>query len=89
MMKLPNSLFRQKEGAQREEEAGDRRKGHQTGTPTPAQTLPQVQLGQRCRMGGTGDNMEGGVGFHFTAGAEGARDQSYPLTIRMEGVSER
>ena len=36
MMFAPNSLFRQKEGAQGEEEkeAGDRRKAGSTGTPT-------------------------------------------------------
>ena len=52
-------------------------------------TLPQVQLSQRCRMRGTRENMDSGVGFHSTEGAEGARDQSYPLTIGMEGATER
>ena len=28
--------------------------------------------------------MDGGVGLYSTGGAEGARDQSYPLTIGME-----
>ena len=30
--------------------------------------LPQVQLGQGRRMRGAGENMDGGVGFHFTGG---------------------
>ena len=38
---------------------------------------------------GTRENMDGGVGFHSKGGAEGARDQSYPLTIQMEGATER
>ena len=43
------------------------------------QQLPQIHLGQRCQMRGTGGNMDGGVGFHSTGRAEGARDQLYPL----------
>ena len=35
----PNSLVRQKEG-KTEEEAGDRRKRGQTGTPTPGEDAP-------------------------------------------------
>ena len=52
-------------------------------------TLPQVQLCQGCRMRGTGENMNGGVGLYYTEGAAGARDQSCPLTIGMEGATER
>ena len=52
-------------------------------------TLLQVQLSQGCRMRGTVENMEGGVGYSFTGGAEEAGDQSYPLTIEMEGATER
>ena len=53
-----------------------------------ARTIPQVSLGQGRCMRGTGENMDGGVGFHSTGGAEGARDQSYFLTIGMEGVTK-
>ena len=48
-------------------------------------TLAQVQLGQRYRMRGTEENIDSGTRFHSTGRAEGARDQSYPLTIGMEG----
>ena len=54
-----------------------------------AQTLLQVQLGHGCRMRETGENIDGGVGFHSPGGAEKARDESYPLTIGMEGDTER
>ena len=40
-------------------------------------------------MRGTGENLDGSVGFHFTGGAEGATDQSNPVTIGVEGVTER
>ena len=39
-MIAPNSPARQKEGVQVEEEAGDRRKGGQIGTPTPGVDTP-------------------------------------------------
>ena len=71
MMIALNSLVRQKEGAQREEE------GEAEGpirTPITTRMLPRVQLSQRCRMRGTGENIDGGVWFHSTGGAEGARD---------------
>ena len=70
MMFAPNSLVRQKEGAQRRrkrreiEEKEDRQELRRQ-----VQTLPQIQLGQGCRMRGTGENMDGGVGFHSTVGA--------------------
>ena len=54
-----------------------------------ARTLPQVQLGQGCRLRGRGENMDVGVGFHSTGGADGARDQSYLLTIGMERATEK
>ena len=54
-----------------------------------AQTIPHVQLGQGFRMRGTGENMVGGVRFHSIGGAEGARDQSYLLMIRIEIATER
>jgi len=38
--------------------------------------------GVRCKEQET--NMDGGVGLYSTGGAEGARNQSYPLTIGME-----
>ena len=46
MMFAPNSLVRQKEGAQgeEEEEAGGRRKAGSTGTPTPGADAPTVVL---------------------------------------------
>ena len=37
----------------------------------------------------TGENMDGGVGYQSAGGAEGAKDQSYPLTVGMEGATER
>ena len=33
--------------------------------------------------------MDGGVGFQSSRGAEVAKDQSYPLTIGVEGATER
>ena len=65
-MMAPNSLARQNHGAQEEEkeEAGDRRKGFQTGTPTPGADASQVHLDQGCWMRGTGENLDGGVGFN-------------------------
>ena len=74
MMIALNSLVRQKEGAQGEEEKAVK------------PTLPQVKLGQGCQMRGTVENMDGGVGFHSTGRA---RDQSYHLTIGMEGATEK
>ena len=32
--------------------------------------------------------MDGGVGFYSTGGAKRAKDQSYPLTIGMDGATE-
>ena len=52
MIFAPNSLVRQKEGAQgeeEEEEAGGRRKGRLTEIRRQALTLPQVQLRTLCR----------------------------------------
>ena len=90
MMISPNSHVRQKEEDQEEEEeAGGERKGGPTGTPSPGAGAPIFQLGQGYRMQGTGENMDDGVGFQSTRWAEGARDQSYPLTIGMEGAIER
>ena len=40
-------------------------------------------------MRGTGEDMNGGVGRQSTGGAGGARDQSYPLTIEIEGAKDR
>jgi len=62
MMIAPNSC--PSEGG---DSGGGGRKGGWTGSPT----LPQVQLGQGCRMQGTGENMDGGVGSQSTGGAEG------------------
>ena len=40
-------------------------------------------------MRGIRENIDGGVGFQSTRGAEGARDQSYSVTIEMEGATEK
>ena len=76
MMIIPISLVRQNEGAQgeKEEQAGDRRKGGPTGTPTPGADAFIGQVGQRCRERGTGENMDGRVGFCSTGGTERARN---------------
>ena len=87
MMIAPNSLVHQKEGTQKEEEEGEQVEEKEV--RCQARTLPQNQLGQGYRMRGTGENMDGGVGRQSTGGAEGARDHSYPLTIGMEGATER
>ena len=71
------------------EEEGGRRNGGPTGTRTPGADAPQVRLGQGYKMRRIGENMDGGVSYQSTGGAEGARDQSYPLTIGMEGTIER
>ena len=47
-----------------------------------APTLLQVQLGQGCRMRGTGEIVDGGEGFHSTGEGKGTRDP-YPLSIGM------
>ena len=76
MMIAPNSLARQKEGAQ-----GWRRKRREIEEKEvkqqlrrQARTLPQVQLSQGCQMRGTGEIMDGGMGFYSSGGVEGARD---------------
>ena len=61
MMIAPNSLVRQKEGTQgeeQEEEVGGRRKAGSIGTPTPGGVLDQG-----WRMRESGENIDGGVGF--------------------------
>ena len=40
-------------------------------------------------MRGTGEDMDGDVGRQSTGGAEEARDHSYPLTIGIEGDTDR
>ena len=55
-------------------EACDRRKGSQAGTPPPGADAPTGQTRSGCLMRGTGENMDGGVGFYFTGGQRGARD---------------
>ena len=89
LMIAPNSHVRQKEGAQGEgKEEVEEREDRQE-VRNQVRTLPQVQLGQGCGMRGAGENMDGGVGFHSTGGAERARDQSYPPTIGIEEATER
>ena len=51
-------------------------------TPTPSAD------GHGCRMRETGENMDGSVGFHSIGEKEGARDQSYPFMIGIEGATE-
>ena len=65
MMIDPNSLDRQKEGAQGEEdeEAGVKEREDRPELRCQARTLRQVQLCQGYRMRGIGENMDGGVGF--------------------------
>ena len=55
MMITPNSHARQKEVAQGEEdeEAGDRKRKAKQDLRRLARTIPQVKLGQGCRMRGT------------------------------------
>ena len=59
MMIAPNSLVRQKQGAQgeEEEEPVGRRKAWSIGTIDPTRS------GQECRMVGTKENMDCCVGF--------------------------
>ena len=71
MMITPNSLAGQKEG---EEEAGDQRKGDQTGTPTSGADAPTGLSCSECWMQGAGENMDGGMGLYSTVGAEGVSD---------------
>ena len=47
-------------------------------------SLPKLHLGQGRRMRRTGDDMDGGVARQSTGETEGARDQSYALTIATE-----
>ena len=42
--------------------------------PRLTRTFSQVQFGQGRRMGGTGENMDGGVGFHSIEGGRGESD---------------
>ena len=86
-----NSLARQKEGIQgvggrKRQRIKESEAKHEL--RRQARTLPQVFLGQGCWMRGTGENMDGGMGFHSAGRAEGARNQFYPLTIRMEGATK-
>ena len=76
MMIVPNSLVRQKEEAQRRRRKRQEVKETKTRQELRRQTrtLPPVQLSLGCHIRGTPENMDGGVGFHFTGEAEGARD---------------
>ena len=87
MMVAHNSLVRQKEGAQGEEEekAGGRRKGGPT--PRVDDPIGLTRSGVSDTRNRT-KNMDGAEGFHSIGGAEGAWDQSYPLTIGVEGATE-
>ena len=44
-----------------------------------------LQLSQGCLIQGTRENLDCGVGFHSTEGAEVAKDQSYPHDKNGEG----
>ena len=80
MMITPNSLARQKEGFHGEEAKDQKREAKQE-LRRQVRMLPLVHLSQGCRMRGTGENVDGDVGFHSTRRAEGVKDYSYPLTI--------
>ena len=71
MIIAPNSPARQKKV---EEEAGDRTKGGQTGTPTPGVDTPTGPFLSGVSDARNKRKDRGGVGFHSTGGAEGARD---------------
>ena len=91
-MIAPNSLVRQKEEAQgmEEEGAGGQRKGGTTGIPTPGADAPIGPTWSGVFDVRSREKIMGGdVGFQSTGGAEGTRDQSYALTIGMEGATER
>ena len=83
----PNSLARQKEGFQGEEEAGYQRKGDQTGTPTYCADAFTGLFRSGVVYAMNRKRHCGGMVFHFTGKAEGARDKSYHLTIGMEGAT--
>ena len=71
-----NSIVRQKEGVQGEgeEEVVYLRKGAKKELRRRAREFTQVVLVQTCWMQGTRENMDGGMGFHCTGWAEGARN---------------
>ena len=83
-MIAPNSLVYQKEGAQGEEEkeAGGRRKGRRERSQRSNSVRGVVCKEQKKTWTVV-------LGFHSTRGEKGAGDQSYPLTIGMEGATER
>ena len=72
----------------RGEAAGGQRKAGPTRTPTRSSDAPTGPTRSGVSYVRNRKNMDGGVGFHSTGGAEAARDQSYPLTIGMEGATE-
>ena len=76
VMFTPNSLARLKEwvlGEDQEEVRGEEREA-KLELRRQVRMLPQVHLGQRRWMRGTGENIDGGMGFHSTGRAQGARD---------------
>ena len=90
MMTAPNSLVCQKKGAQgEEEEAGNRSKGGPTGTPTPGAGTPTGPT--RSDVSDARNRRRHGrwCGVPLHRRSRGARDQSHPLTIGMEGATER
>ena len=87
MLFAPNFLVRQKEGAQGEEEVVERQA--QQEILRQARTLPQVHLGQGCRMRGPGENMDGCVRFHSTGGLVlSSRYRNGGSYKRMNGVGK-
>jgi len=76
MMIAPTLLAARRMGAQGEEKAGQQRKGGPTRTPTLGADAPTGATWPRMS-----DARNSGVGLYSTGEAEGARDQSYPLTI--------
>ena len=82
-MFAPNSLARQKQGVQdkKEEEVGSRSKAGSTGIPTPGVDAPIGPIGSRMSDARNRKEHRWWCGY--------ARKQSYPVTIGMEGATER
>ena len=85
----PNSIVSQIQGAQGKEEAGSWRKVEPIGTPTLGADAPTVSTRSGVSDAGNRKNMDDGVGFYTTEWVEGAREQSYSITIGMEEATER
>ena len=71
-----------------EEQEGGRRKGGPTGIPITGADAPTGLIRSEVSNARNRRKYDGCVGFHSTGGAEEAWDQSYPLTIGVEGATE-